>query len=88
MISLRILQYLIYLTCVYCDYLLHVSHVVLFLSPYNTILIDPLLILIQLHNTESNPIWFEFMLCICFLPNIYYYIYVHVYVEYHVDMYI
>ncbi len=64
MISLRIPKYLICLTCVYCDYLLHVSHVVLFPSPYNTIFIDPLLILIQLHNPESNPIWCEFMLCI------------------------
>ncbi len=63
-------------TCVYCDYLLHVSHVVLFPSPYNTFFIYPLLILIriQLHNPESNRIWCEFMLCICFLPAIYYYV--------------
>ncbi len=72
MISLRIPKYLICLTCVYCDYLLHVSHVVLFPSPYNKIIIDPLLILIQLHSPESNPIRCEFMLCICFLPAVYY----------------
>ncbi len=53
----------------------YISHV-LFPSPYKTIFIDPLLILIliQLHNPESNPIWCDFMLCICFLPAIYYYV--------------
>ncbi len=25
-------------------------------------------------NPESNPIWCEFMLCICFLPAVYYYV--------------
>ncbi len=51
-----------------------------------------ILTLIQLHNPESNPIWCEFMLCICFLPAVYYYVLLCIctciYVEYYVYMYI
>ncbi len=73
----------------YAIYYIHISHVVQFPFPCNTVVIHPSPMLIQTHttSTESNLLGIYIIhQCICRLSTIYHYVEVHAYVEYYIDM--